>query len=131
MEGTPLLRLQVSRAASLLHGKQVLDADVAILDEIDSGLDVDALRDVATAVNGLRKPNKAILLITHYQRLLDYINPDFVHIMVRDAAPATCSLCNSSSRHLLLCANPRYLWCMILHSYFPFGLCAHRRMARL
>jgi len=43
---------------------------------------VDALRDVATAVNGLRKPNKAILLITHYQRLLDYMDPDFVHIMV-------------------------------------------------
>lgn len=58
---------------------------MAILDEIDSGLDVDALRDVATAVNGLRKPNKAILLITHYQRLLDYINPDYVHIMVRRA----------------------------------------------
>ncbi|KAI5083506.1 hypothetical protein GOP47_0003249 [Adiantum capillus-veneris] len=59
----------------------VLEADLAILDEIDSGLDVDALRDVANAVNGLRKSSNAILMITHYQRLLDYIKPDFVHIM--------------------------------------------------
>eukprot|EP00232_Nephroselmis_pyriformis_P005280 CAMPEP_0182913534 /NCGR_PEP_ID=MMETSP0034_2-20130328/38091_1 /TAXON_ID=156128 /ORGANISM="Nephroselmis pyriformis, Strain CCMP717" /LENGTH=324 /DNA_ID=CAMNT_0025050261 /DNA_START=123 /DNA_END=1094 /DNA_ORIENTATION=+ len=59
----------------------VLDADVAILDEIDSGLDIDALREVADAVNGLRSENKAILMITHYQRLLDYIKPDYVHIM--------------------------------------------------
>lgn len=59
----------------------VLDAELAILDEIDSGLDVDALRDVATAVNGLRNKNNAILMITHYQRLLDYIKPDFIHIM--------------------------------------------------
>lgn len=61
---------------------QVLEADLAILDEIDSGLDIDALRDVAEAVNGLRKSSNAVLLITHYQRLLDYITPDFVHIMV-------------------------------------------------
>jgi Fe-S cluster assembly ATP-binding protein len=60
----------------------VLEADLAILDEIDSGLDIDALRDVAEAVNGLRKSSNAVLLITHYQRLLDYITPDFVHIMV-------------------------------------------------
>lgn len=59
----------------------VLEADLAILDEIDSGLDVDALRDVATAVNGLRTENNAVLMITHYQRLLDYIKPDFIHIM--------------------------------------------------
>eukprot|EP00475_Leptophrys_vorax_P000929 TRINITY_DN10489_c0_g1_i1.p1 TRINITY_DN10489_c0_g1~~TRINITY_DN10489_c0_g1_i1.p1 ORF type:complete len:306 (-),score=32.90 TRINITY_DN10489_c0_g1_i1:209-1021(-) len=59
----------------------VLDAELAILDEIDSGLDVDALRDVATAVNALRRPDKAVLLITHYQRLLDYIKPDYIHIM--------------------------------------------------
>mmetsp|Transcript_5139 Transcript_5139/g.10522 ORF Transcript_5139/g.10522 Transcript_5139/m.10522 type:complete len:317 (-) Transcript_5139:468-1418(-) len=59
----------------------VLEADVAILDEIDSGLDVDALRDVAAAVNGLKSANNAVLMITHYQRLLDYIEPDFVHIM--------------------------------------------------
>lgn len=60
----------------------MLEADLAILDEIDSGLDIDALRDVAEAVNGLRREHNAVLLITHYQRLLDYITPDFVHIMV-------------------------------------------------
>ncbi|KAG0569243.1 hypothetical protein KC19_6G076600 [Ceratodon purpureus] len=59
----------------------VLEADMAILDEIDSGLDIDALRDVATAVVGLKKENNAILMITHYQRLLDYITPTYVHIM--------------------------------------------------
>ncbi|GJP39634.1 hypothetical protein CLOM_g23983 [Closterium sp. NIES-68] len=59
----------------------VLDAELAILDEIDSGLDVDALRDVATAVNSLKRPEKAVLMITHYQRLLDYIKPDYIHIM--------------------------------------------------
>ncbi|CAM6123507.1 unnamed protein product [Calypogeia fissa] len=59
----------------------VLEADMAILDEIDSGLDVDALRDVAAAVNGLLKPENAVLMITHYQRLLDYIKPNYVHIM--------------------------------------------------
>ncbi|KAG6553619.1 hypothetical protein Mapa_004533 [Marchantia paleacea] len=59
----------------------VLEADMAILDEIDSGLDVDALRDVAAAVNGLRKSENAVLMITHYQRLLDYIKPTYVHIM--------------------------------------------------
>ncbi|KDD72463.1 hypothetical protein H632_c3308p0 [Helicosporidium sp. ATCC 50920] len=60
-----------------------LDADCAILDEIDSGLDVDALRDVAGAVNALRRerPAMGIVLVTHYQRLLDYIQPDHVHIM--------------------------------------------------
>ncbi|XP_077232798.1 non-intrinsic ABC protein 7 [Tasmannia lanceolata] len=59
----------------------VLEADLAILDEIDSGLDVDALQDVAKAVNGLLTPKNAILMITHYQRLLDYIKPTYVHIM--------------------------------------------------
>uniref|UniRef100_A0A0D6R3Q8 ABC transporter domain-containing protein n=1 Tax=Araucaria cunninghamii TaxID=56994 RepID=A0A0D6R3Q8_ARACU len=59
----------------------VLEADLAILDEIDSGLDVDALQDVAKAVNELLIPKKAVLMITHYQRLLGYIKPTFVHIM--------------------------------------------------
>lgn len=59
----------------------VLDADMSILDEIDSGLDIDALRDVANAVNGLRRSNSATLMVTHYKRLLDYIQPDYVHIM--------------------------------------------------
>eukprot|EP00775_Hariotina_reticulata_P010739 gene10739-10895_t len=59
----------------------VLEAEMAILDEIDSGLDIDALRDVATAVNGLKTPERSVLMVTHYRRLLDYIKPDFVHIM--------------------------------------------------
>eukprot|EP00798_Chlamydomonas_sp_ICE-L_P014583 gene14583-20630_t len=59
----------------------VLESDMSILDEIDSGLDIDALRDVATAVNGLRRPDSGVLMVTHYKRLLDYIKPDFVHIM--------------------------------------------------
>lgn len=59
----------------------VLEADLAILDEIDSGLDVDALQDVAKAVNGLLTPKNAVLMITHYQRLLDFIKPTYVHIM--------------------------------------------------
>jgi Fe-S cluster assembly ATP-binding protein len=59
----------------------VLESEMSILDEIDSGLDVDALRDVSQAVNGLKSDEKGLLLITHYQRLLDLIEPDVVHIM--------------------------------------------------
>ncbi|CAN7010450.1 unnamed protein product [Brassica rapa subsp. trilocularis] len=59
----------------------VLGAELAILDEIDSGLDVDALQDVAKAVNGLLTPTNSVLMITHYQRLLDYIKPTLIHIM--------------------------------------------------
>ncbi|KAG2434735.1 hypothetical protein HXX76_007624 [Chlamydomonas incerta] len=59
----------------------VLEADMAILDEIDSGLDIDALRDVAKAVNQLKTDDTGVLMVTHYKRLLDYIKPDFVHIM--------------------------------------------------
>ena len=59
----------------------VLEPEVAILDEIDSGLDVDALRDVAGAVNGLRSPENSLVMITHYKRLLEYIAPDVVHVM--------------------------------------------------
>lgn len=59
----------------------MLEPELAILDETDSGLDIDALRIVATGVNRLRTPNNATVLITHYQRLLDYIVPDFVHVL--------------------------------------------------
>ena len=59
----------------------VLEPKLAILDETDSGLDIDALRNVAEGVNTLRSPERAFLLITHYQRLLDYIKPDFVHVL--------------------------------------------------
>jgi Fe-S cluster assembly ATP-binding protein len=59
----------------------MLEPEMAILDETDSGLDIDALRVVASGVNKLRSPHNAMLVITHYQRLLDYIVPDFVHIL--------------------------------------------------
>ncbi|OMO49598.1 ABC transporter-like protein [Corchorus capsularis] len=59
----------------------VLGAELAILDEIDSGLDVDALRDVAKAVNGLLTPKNSVLMITHYRRLLEVIKPTCIHIM--------------------------------------------------
>ena len=57
----------------------VLDPTLALLDETDSGLDIDALRVVANGVNALRRPDRAMIVITHYQRLLNYIVPDFVH----------------------------------------------------
>ncbi|MDD2876933.1 MAG: Fe-S cluster assembly ATPase SufC [Acidiphilium sp.] len=59
----------------------MLEPALAILDETDSGLDIDALRAVANGVNRLRDPGRAIVMITHYQRLLDYIEPDFVHVL--------------------------------------------------
>ena len=59
----------------------MLEPSLAILDETDSGLDIDALRAVAEGVNSLRAPDRAIVLVTHYQRLLDYIEPDFVHVL--------------------------------------------------
>ena len=60
----------------------VLEPKLAILDETDSGLDIDALKIVAAGVNALRRPERATLLVTHYQRLLNYIIPDFVHVLV-------------------------------------------------
>lgn len=59
----------------------VLEPSLCILDETDSGLDIDALRVVADGVNALRSPERAMIVITHYQRLLDYIVPDFVHVL--------------------------------------------------
>ena len=59
----------------------VLDPKFAVLDETDSGLDIDALRTVAEGINALRGPDRASLVITHYQRLLDYVQPDVVHVM--------------------------------------------------
>lgn len=59
----------------------VLNPTLMILDETDSGLDIDALKVVAAGINALRAPDKATLLITHYQRLLDYVRPDFVHVL--------------------------------------------------
>jgi Fe-S cluster assembly ATP-binding protein len=59
----------------------VLEPKLAVLDETDSGLDIDALRTVAEGVNAMRSPDRAIVVITHYQRLLNYIEPDFVHVL--------------------------------------------------
>ncbi|MBR5055668.1 MAG: Fe-S cluster assembly ATPase SufC, partial [Bacteroidales bacterium] len=61
----------------------MLEPELAILDETDSGLDVDALRIVATGVNKMRTPQNATIVITHYQRLLDYIVPDFIHVLYK------------------------------------------------
>ena len=60
----------------------ILNPKLSILDETDSGLDIDALKIVANGVNSLRKKNNSFLIITHYQRLLDYIKPDFVHVLM-------------------------------------------------
>lgn len=59
----------------------MLEPELAILDETDSGLDIDALKAVAKGVNALRSPERAIVLVTHYQRLLDYVEPDVVHVL--------------------------------------------------
>jgi Fe-S cluster assembly ATP-binding protein len=59
----------------------VLEPTLCVLDETDSGLDIDALRIVATGVNALRSPDRAVIVVTHYQRLLNYIVPDFVHVL--------------------------------------------------
>ena len=61
----------------------MLEPEFAILDETDSGLDIDALRIVAEGVNAQLNPNMGVLLITHYQRLLDYVRPDFVHVLAK------------------------------------------------
>ena len=61
----------------------VLEPRLAILDETDSGLDIDALKVVAAGVNSLRSPERTCLLVTHYQRLLEYVVPDIVHVLVR------------------------------------------------
>jgi Fe-S cluster assembly ATP-binding protein len=60
----------------------VLEPKLAILDETDSGLDIDALKVVSMGVNSLRDPNRSVVLVTHYQRLLDYIVPDHVHVLL-------------------------------------------------
>ena len=59
-----------------------LEPKLVILDETDSGLDIDALRVVANGVNKFRNKNRSFIIITHYQRLLDYIKPDFIHVLI-------------------------------------------------
>ena len=60
----------------------MLEPNLALLEETDSGLDIDALRIVADGINKLRRPDNAMVLVTHYQRLLNYITPDYVHVLV-------------------------------------------------
>ena len=60
----------------------VLEPTLALLDETDSGLDIDALRIVSNGVNQLRRPDNAMIVVTHYQRILDYITPDYVHVLL-------------------------------------------------
>jgi Fe-S cluster assembly ATP-binding protein len=88
--GEELLRRSVNQGFSGGEKKRneifqmaVLEPTLAILDETDSGLDIDALKTVAEGVNRLRSPDRAIILVTHYQRLLDYIQPDRVHVLAR------------------------------------------------
>lgn len=59
----------------------VLEPKLAILDETDSGLDIDALKTIAEGINAMRSPSRAIILVTHYQRLLNYIEPDYIHVL--------------------------------------------------
>jgi Fe-S cluster assembly ATP-binding protein len=68
--------------SKILDEKMALEPKLAILDETDSGLDIDAMRTVAKGVNCLMNSDNALILITHYQRLLDYIRPDFVHVVI-------------------------------------------------
>ncbi len=60
----------------------IMQPRLAVLDETDSGLDIDALRIIASSINSLRSPDRSMIVITHYQRLLDYLRPDFVHVLV-------------------------------------------------
>ena len=68
----------------------MLEPKLAILDETDSGLDIDALKAVAEGVNALRSPDRAIVLVTHYQRLLDYVEPDHVHVLSEGRIVRSC-----------------------------------------
>ena len=63
-----------------------LEPDLCILDETDSGTDIDALKIVANGVNSLRDGKRAFIIVTHYQRILDYIKPDYVHVLSRGAS---------------------------------------------
>ncbi len=85
----------------------VLQPRLAILDESDSGLDIDALKVVAAGINSLRSPERAILLVTHYQRLLDHVQPDRVHVLargriVKSGGPGTRTRTGAARLRLLL-----------------------------
>ena len=86
----------------------VLDSVLGILDETDSGLDIDALRIVSDGVNSMRDGNRGFLLITHYQRLLDHIKPDFIHVMVKG--------------RIVKSGGPELALELEEHGYAPFGV---------
>ena len=86
----------------------VLDSVLGILDETDSGLDIDALRIVSEGVNSMRDGNRGFLLITHYQRLLDHIKPDFIHVMVKG--------------RIVKSGGPELALELEQHGYAPFGV---------
>ena len=85
-DGTaPLLEvvgLHAAVAGNEILQLSVLGPKLALLDETDSGLDIDALKVVANGINAFRAPDKALLLVTHYQRILNYVMPDFVHVLI-------------------------------------------------
>ena len=81
LSGAEFLKLMEEKKKNEIFQMAMLNPTLAILDETDSGLDIDALRIVANGVNQLRSPENATIVITHYQRLLDYIVPDFVHVL--------------------------------------------------
>ena len=74
--------LEVKKKRNEIFQMSMLEPKLAILDETDSGLDIDALKIVANGINHFRSKENAFVIITHYQRLLDYITPDYVHILV-------------------------------------------------
>jgi len=76
-----LASLVVKKKKNEILQMSILNPKLSILDETDSGLDIDALRIVSEGVNSLRTKDNSFLIITHYQRLLDYIKPDFVHVL--------------------------------------------------
>ena len=83
----------------------ILEPTLCVLDETDSGLDIDALRIVADGVNKLRSPDRAIVVVTHYQRLLDHIVPDYVHVLVDGR------IVHSGGKELALALEERgYAW---------------------
>ena len=83
VSATDFLKLMREKRAIVELDNKLLEPKLAILDETDSGLDIDALRIVANGVNQLRTPENAAIVITHYQRLLDYIKPDVVHVLYK------------------------------------------------
>ncbi len=110
----------------------VLEPKLAILDETDSGLDIDALKVVSTGVNSLRDPKRAVVLVTHYQRLLDYVVPDQVHVLSggRIVKSGDKSLAQELERrgYDWVHGSPSRMSARACRSFRGAMACAHRRM---